>query len=80
MSSTLDTVLQDALTLNDRERAKLAARLLDSLDPERDDAVDAAWDAEIARRVAALDAGTAKLVPWSQVREELRSVVDESSG
>jgi putative addiction module component (TIGR02574 family) len=78
MSSTLDTILHAALMLSDQERARLAARLLDSLDPRGDDDVDAAWDAEVARRLAALDSGTAKVVPWRSVREELQAVVDSS--
>ncbi|MCU1245229.1 MAG: hypothetical protein JWN02_1139 [Acidobacteria bacterium] len=44
-------VLEDGLKLDVEERAKVAAELLASLDPVEDD-VEAAWAAEIAKRVA----------------------------
>lgn len=79
MSPTLQSLLDAALKLPQNERASLAGHLLDSLDRASDEGVTAAWDKEVARRVAELDAGTAKLVPWSQVREELRAIVDAAA-
>jgi putative addiction module component (TIGR02574 family) len=60
-------VLSDALSLDTRERADIAARLIASLDggPEKD--VEAAWAAEVDRRIEAVEAGRAKLVPWGDV-------------
>lgn len=37
-------------------------------DPNADEGVEAAWDAEIARRIREVDAGKVALVPWSEVR------------
>jgi putative addiction module component (TIGR02574 family) len=64
-------LLGEALKLSDAERADLAARLIQSLDPEADSEVDAAWAAEIERRCAALDSGEAVTSDWSEVRERI---------
>lgn len=45
-------LLEDALKLGSQERADLAAKLIESLDPETDEDVDAAWAEEITRRAA----------------------------
>ena len=45
--------------------------LSDSLDAKVDDDVEAAWDAEIARRIRDVDAGKVALIPWSEVRRRL---------
>ena len=65
------TLLEQALSLPEHERAKLAARLLESLDLEAQDDVDAAWAAEIDRRCAAVDAGTLTTSDWKDVRARI---------
>lgn len=73
---TIEQVEASALELSRDERARLAQRLLESLDDdvaEEPDAVEAAWADEIARRVAELEAGTAELIPAEQVFAEIRS-------
>ena len=59
-------VIDDALALAKADRAELAATLLRSLDDdleEHADMVDAAWDAEIDRRIADREAGRAGATP-----------------
>ena len=70
MSSTLQSVESAALELSPEERAQLAQRLLSSL--PRDPYVQSAWDAEIRRRVAALEAGEMGSVPAEEVFAEAR--------
>jgi putative addiction module component (TIGR02574 family) len=73
-----ETVLQDALGLSDRERAEIAARLIESLDAPSDaDAaeIDDAWSAEIERRCAALDAGTTGTTDWEDVRRQVEAEI-----
>ena len=41
------------------------------MDPISDPDVEAAWSAEIERRLIEIDAGTVKLIPWDDVRSEL---------
>ena len=69
-------VLNQALHLPLKQRARIAHELLTSLDegPAEDPAdVERSWAQEIGRRLAAIDDGTAKSVPWSKVERELRA-------
>jgi putative addiction module component (TIGR02574 family) len=72
MSKDLTEVLRDASELSEQDRATLAGLLIESLDTEADPDVEEAWAAEIARRVAQLEAGDAKMIPWEEVRQRLR--------
>jgi len=71
MIKTAESVLADALRLDPESRAGVAAELLASLDGPADPDAEAAWAAEIERRVAAIDAGTAKLEPWERVKQRI---------
>lgn len=74
MAATLAEIEAQALQLSIRERSELAHRLIVSLEGPADDTPEAiaqAWDAEIARRVAEIDAGTAELIPHEQVFAEI---------
>ncbi len=71
MSKPAKTLLAEALRLDADERAELAAEILASLDGPTDPDADAAWEAEIARRVAALESGVAHLEPWDDVRRRI---------
>jgi putative addiction module component (TIGR02574 family) len=71
MSRTFMELWREAAELTEEERASLAGLLIESLDGDPDPDVEAAWSAEIARRVADLDAGTAKTIPWEEVRQRL---------
>ena len=66
-----ESVLRKALELTESERAEIAGRLLESIEPEPDAEVEVAWAAEIDRRVRSIDAGEVELIPWSRVRESL---------
>jgi putative addiction module component (TIGR02574 family) len=44
---------------------------LGSLDGPADPDPESAWDAEIERRIAAIEAGTIQLEPWEQVRHRI---------
>lgn len=64
-------LLKEALELPPEARAALAGSLLDSLDEDVDEGAEAAWDAEIGRRLRDLDEGRAKLIPWAEARRRL---------
>ena len=69
MLLTYEQVAQAAMQLSSDERVDLAEKLWVSVDtPE---AIAAAWNEEIARRVAQLDAGEAETVPAEQVIADL---------
>ena len=71
MPKDVNEVFRDATELSEHDRATLAGLLIESLEGEPDPGVEAAWAAEIERRVAELDAGTVKTIPWEEVRQRL---------
>jgi len=56
-----------ALHLPPRSRARLAARLLDSLGSASRQQLDKRWAAEVESRIDAFDAGRMKSVPASAI-------------
>ncbi|MBX3228703.1 MAG: addiction module protein [Labilithrix sp.] len=65
-------MLAGILNLPVEERAKLALELLRSLDGEPESGVAEAWDEEIERRGAEVDAGTADTMTLEQYRAHVR--------
>jgi hypothetical protein len=49
----------------------MGSDMIESLEPEPTPAVKAAWSKEIERRVREIDAGTAELFDWEDMRAEL---------
>ena len=75
MGLPVEKLEAELLELPVKERARLAHRLIESLDAEADEDAEEiarAWEQEILRRAAELDAGTAELIPAEQVFAELR--------
>lgn len=76
MGAALKEIEEQALRLPLKERGELAHRLIVSLDGEPEDSPEAlakAWNEEISRRVAEIDAGTAILVPQEEVFAKLEA-------
>jgi putative addiction module component (TIGR02574 family) len=71
MSRTFTDVWKEASELSEEDRAALAGLLIESLEGAPDPDVEAAWAVEIEKRVAELDAGTVKSIPWDRVRQRL---------
>jgi putative addiction module component (TIGR02574 family) len=71
MNATAQQILATALQLPDKDRADLAASLIESLDEAIDPNAQAAWAEEIGRRLAALDNGTVKAVSWDEARRAI---------
>lgn len=69
---TLEKVRAEALALSDEQRAQLARDLIESLDAPADTDSAEAWDAEIARRLAEIDSGTARLVDRAELRRRMQ--------
>jgi len=78
MTQEATELLKRALTLSEDERAELAGSLLESLDgpPEDTEAVEAAWNEEIARRIEDLDSGKVKTVSLETFRRKLSSAAE----
>jgi putative addiction module component (TIGR02574 family) len=61
-------LLEEALKLSPEARAALAASLLESLDEDVDEDAEAAWAAEVTRRLHELDSTRVAPIPWSEAR------------
>jgi putative addiction module component (TIGR02574 family) len=71
MSAEPSHLLTSALALPDRERAHLAASLIESLEKAVDEEVEAAWRAEVSRRLRALDTQLVSAVDWTEARKRI---------
>lgn len=71
MAKDVTALFRDASELSERDRATLAGLLIESLEAEPEPDVEAAWSAEIERRIADIDSGDVKTVPWDEVRRRL---------
>lgn len=72
-TETLRRLRSEALMLPETERAELAHELVKSLDAPADPDVADAWDKEILRRLAEIDAGTAKLIDREEFRRRMQA-------
>jgi putative addiction module component (TIGR02574 family) len=69
MTPEVSKLLEQALSLSVEEQEALADSLISNLGGKVDEAVLAAWDDEIKKRVTELDSGRVKTVPWTGVRQ-----------
>jgi len=67
MATTAEDVLKDALQLPEHERARVAAELLASLEPDLETRDSGAWIAEVERRAQAAITGVPGLT-WKETR------------
>jgi len=71
MAASAKERYERALSLNDEERAELVGTLLESLEIQDDEGVEAAWLEENERRAVELDSGAVKTVSWTEVRSKI---------
>ena len=71
MRNDVTEILEGALKLPPEARAAIAGTLLESLDDVVDEGAEAAWEAEIHRRLGELDEGKVKPVPWAKARRRI---------
>ena len=71
MTKAAEALLADALQLDVKARADLAAELLASLDGPADPDAEQAWAAEIEQRTKGLDAGTESLESWDEAKRRI---------
>ncbi|MBI2207723.1 MAG: addiction module protein [Candidatus Rokubacteria bacterium] len=64
-----------ALKLSRRDRARLAQRLISSLDREVDADAERRWLAEAERRLAELKSGKVAAIPAERVMKKVRSAL-----
>ena len=75
MTNEFKDIESSALKLTDKQRAKLAVRLLESLDKEQESDVEQAWLEEIERRNQLLESGNAELIPAKDVFAKARNLI-----
>lgn len=79
MAAILKEIENQALQLSPPERGELIHRLIVSLDgkpEESPEAIAKAWDEEIARRVADMEAGRTHWTPADEVMTRLRTRIN----
>jgi putative addiction module component (TIGR02574 family) len=69
MTPEVSKLLERALSLSVEEQKALADSLISNLGGKVDEGLQAAWEAEIAKRIAELDSGDAKTTSWGEVRK-----------
>jgi putative addiction module component (TIGR02574 family) len=72
VTEATEQLLQSAMALSEDERLQLVEALLAECDRALARPFDDAWLAEIQRRSAQIDAGTATLTPWPEVKRRVR--------
>lgn len=72
MTENAERVKQEVLQLSEADRAELARCLIESLDESEDPDVEAAWDAELRKRIERIEQGKSRLRPAHDVLAEIR--------
>jgi putative addiction module component (TIGR02574 family) len=76
LTQEVSELLKKALALPAEARAALAGSLLDSLDDTLNASAEEEWSREIARRIAELDSGKVKPVPWADARRQISAILN----
>lgn len=82
MGAILEELESQALQLPPQERSKLIHRLIVSLDGEPEESPEViakAWDEEIARRIADMEAGRTQWIPAEEVFKEIDAIISAHS-
>lgn len=73
MTSAANKVLEEALSLSEDERAEIIEALSESLMPVE---LSPEWQTEIKSRIAQLESGEVKPIPWDEVESRIRKSLD----
>ncbi len=76
MTQEVSEFLKKALALPPEVRAALAGSLLESLEDTLDAGAEEEWNQEIARRIAELDSGKVKPIPWAEARRQISTILN----
>jgi putative addiction module component (TIGR02574 family) len=75
---TFRVLEKEVLDLPPRSRVQLAEKIIQSVDGYADAQLEAAWTAEIRRRVEEIQSGAEKGIPAGQVMKEARLELNEA--
>jgi len=77
VTDAAEKILEHALSLPEDERRHLVKALNHSLDTNEIE-LSPAWKTEIGRRIADIESGAVKLVPWDEVEARIKGVLGAS--
>lgn len=77
-NTTLERLRAEILKLSEPDRAELVLQIVTSLDGTPDSGVEEAWNAEVLRRIAEIDAGTAKLIDRAEFCRRMRARISRA--
>ena len=80
MNASIDQVLHAALSLPEDDRVQLVDALIASFDEPDSAPFDEARLTEIKRRSAEYEAGLVQLIPWDEVKKQVRARVSGLHG
>jgi len=80
MTAQARKILEQALSLQDDDRQRLAEALLDSIPAEVAEELEKAWNAEALRRTQAYERGEAEAIDGEQAAKDLRAKLSEARG
>jgi putative addiction module component (TIGR02574 family) len=75
MTKAAEQLLNAVMQLEPDDRAELVDRLEESLEPSQDPAYVAAWEAEIRERIASVERGAERPIPWREAMDQIRQGV-----
>jgi putative addiction module component (TIGR02574 family) len=75
MTQEVSELLKKPRDLPREAQAALATCLLESLDEPVNASVEEEWNKEIARRIAELDSGSVKPIPWTEARRQVSEIL-----
>jgi|GEM_PF-3133096 putative addiction module component (TIGR02574 family) len=70
--NTFNEILTSALSLDERERALIAEKIISSLDSQIDLQSEKYWQTEIENRVKEIDNGYVNLIGWEEAKKRLK--------
>ena len=73
MTPDLEAILNQAKSLSEPERARLAHDLLATLDGQPDADAATAWEQEVRRRLAEVEGGTANTISRDKLTDRLNN-------
>jgi putative addiction module component (TIGR02574 family) len=80
MSPAVEHILGSAMKLPEAQRLELAEALFAASEPPMPEPTGDVWLAELQRRSAEIDAGTAVLAPWAEVKRRVRGRLEQRPG
>jgi putative addiction module component (TIGR02574 family) len=73
MTTKADFILNEALSMNPAERARIAHCLISSLDMPAEENVDEAWLKHAEQRFAEIERGDVTPVSWEDIEKKVRA-------